>query len=223
MLGHSRSTDLRSRRIRSFRLPGITRKLARGTQLQLGLEPADALKRPSPLRRIDTSSVDLRVAEVLTEHSPELTLPKVKVSSRMRRTLGSYHQKKRQITLGARLLASGTQEEIDEILLHEVAHAITHHNFPKVSAHGREFKATCMALGIPPTRTVKFPVVEWLKSERIAYECDSCGHTSLRKRKLRSLRGDCGHKFAPTGGYLVAISEGSAPIILGTVGIGKRR
>jgi SprT protein len=141
----------------------------------------------------------------------------------MRRTLGSYHQKKKQITLGAHLLASGTEEEIDEILLHEVAHAITHHKFPKVSAHGKEFKATCVGLGIPPTRTVKFPVVEWLKSERIAYECGGCGHTSLRKRKLRSIRGDCGHKFAPNGGYLVAISEGNTPIILGTVGIGKRR
>ncbi len=153
---------------------------------------------------------------------PELTLPKVKVSSRMRRTLGSYHQKKKQITLGAHLLASGTAEEIDEILLHEVAHAITHHRLPKSGAHGKEFKATCIALGIPPNRTVKFPVLEWVKSERIAYECESCGHMSLRKRKLRSIRGDCGHKIAPQGGYLVAISESQSPIILGTVGLGKQ-
>jgi predicted SprT family Zn-dependent metalloprotease len=193
------------------------------TQLPLNLETANRLKKPTELRRIDTSPVDLRVIEILLEHLPELTLPKIRVSSRMRRTLGSYHQKKKQITLGAHLLASGTEKEIDEILLHEVAHAITHHKFPKVSAHGREFIAACVALGIPPTRTVKFPVVEWLKSERITYECDSCGQTSLRKRKLRSIRGDCGHKFAPAGGYLVAISENQPPIILGTVGLGKRR
>jgi SprT-like protein len=194
-----------------------------GTQLKLELDPAAGLKKPSPLRRIDTSLVDQRVVTVLSEHLPELTLPKVRVSSRMRRTLGSYHQKKTQITLGAHLLASGTREEIDEILLHEVAHAITHHKFPKANAHGKEFKVTCVALGIPPTRTVKFPVVDWLKSERIAYECDSCGQISLRKRKLRSLRGDCGHKFVPTGGYLVAISEADAPIMLGTLSIGRRR
>ncbi|NQW18545.1 MAG: SprT-like domain-containing protein [Chloroflexi bacterium] len=223
MSGHCRSTDSRSRRIRSFRLPDIASKVLRGTQLQLELEPSDGLKLSPVLTKIETSSIDSRVAEVLSNHEPELSLPAVKVSSRMRRTLGSYHQKKKQITVGAHLLASGTGAEIDEILLHEVAHAIAHHRFPKSSAHGREFKSICIELGVPPTRTVKFPVDEWLKNERIAYECDSCGHTSLRKRKLHSIRGDCGHKFAPKSGYLVAVSNQRPPMILGVVGLEWRR
>ncbi|MCH7740918.1 MAG: SprT-like domain-containing protein, partial [Chloroflexi bacterium] len=147
------------------------------------------------------------------DHDPEAEL------SRMRRTLGSYSPHRRRISLGAHLLAFGTADQQRSILLHELAHAMVHHRYPKATAHGREFSAACRQLGVEPFRTVDLPVREWLSNERYGYRCGRCGVLSLRKRRVRSVRCGCGEKVSPERAGLIALPPGSEPRLLGTVAL----
>jgi predicted SprT family Zn-dependent metalloprotease len=171
---------------------------------------------PTPL---DATGLDAEIEALLATHEPGLNLPPLRVSSRMRRTLGSYSPHRRRISLGAHLLAFGTADQQRSILLHELAHAIVHHRHPKAGAHGREFGVACRQLGIEPFRTVDLPVREWLSNERYGYRCERCGELSLRKRRVRSVRCACGEKVSPERAGLIALPPGCGPRLLGTVAV----
>jgi predicted SprT family Zn-dependent metalloprotease len=115
----------------------------------------------------------------------------------MTRTFGSYTPTNRQVTLSSRLLALGKPADQREILLHELAHAITHHRYPKARAHGREFQSVCRELGVDPRRYVNLPVREWGSKARWGAPCESCGVLVLRSRAVRTMRCACGHLNRP--------------------------
>ncbi|MBI4306778.1 MAG: SprT-like domain-containing protein [Chloroflexi bacterium] len=134
---------------------------------------------------------------VLARHAPKLKLPALRVSSRMTRTFGSYTPTTRQVSLSSRLLAFARPSEKREILLHELAHAITHHRFPKASAHGAEFRAICREIGADGRRFVSLPVREWAGKGRWAAVCDHCGSLVTRQRAVSVMRCGCGNRIAP--------------------------
>jgi predicted SprT family Zn-dependent metalloprotease len=173
------------------------------------------------MERPDMSELDQLVEILLAKHEPGLKLPAIRIASRMRRTLGSYAGRKRRISMSAHLLALGSDEQKREILLHELAHALVHHRFEKAAAHGKEFKDACRQLGVSPTRTVDLPVAVWLARQRYAFVCPVCERLNLRKRKMRSVRCECGHGFRPEKALVVSLREGEPPILLGTASVSK--
>ena len=152
---------------------------------------------PVILRRVSLNGLGELAADVLVRHAPDLNLPAIRVSGRMTRTFGSYTPTNRQVTLSSRLLALGKPADQREILLHELAHAITHHRHPKARAHGREFQSICRELGVDARRYVNLPVREWGSKARWGMTCDRCGTLILRQRAFRSMRCDCGYLNRP--------------------------
>lgn len=198
-------------------MPGLSlRQNGNGVAEQLTL-PFDTPS--SALPPLDASVLDAEVASLLATYEPDLHLPPLRISSRMRRTLGSYSPHRRRIALSAHLLAFGTVDQQRSILLHELAHAMVHYRHPKASAHGAEFSVACEQLGVEPFRTIDVPVREWLSNERFGYRCERCGALSLRKRRMRSVRCECGEKVAPERADLVALPPGGEPRLLGTVAV----
>ena len=141
----------------------------------------------------------------LAQVEPELMPPRFRVSSRMRRTLGTYNPERREITLSARLLAMGTLEEQRKVLLHELAHAIVFERDAKAAAHGRQFRQICRQIGADPSRFVEVAMHGWAKRTRYSFRCRSCGMTGLRKRRVRSVRCDCGELFSPRAWTVIAL------------------
>lgn len=89
---------------------------------------------------------------------------------------GQCNHSKREITVSKYLAARFDDDEIHQILLHEVAHAIAG---PR-AAHGRKWLATARELGYVGKRTHDGPV-----AEEFANWIGTCpaGHTIVRFRK----------------------------------------
>jgi predicted SprT family Zn-dependent metalloprotease len=168
------------------------------------------------LRRVSLNGLGDLAMEVLGKHAPDLRLPAIKVSGRMTRTFGSYTPMTRQVTLSSRLLALGRQSDQQTILLHELAHAITHYRHPKASAHGREFRTICEELGVEARRYVNLPVRHWVSRARWGTRCDSCGSLLLRKRATRRFRCACGRTNRPRQISYVARAPSGAYLVMAT-------
>jgi predicted SprT family Zn-dependent metalloprotease len=116
----------------------------------------------------------------------------------MRRTLGSYTPAKRQIAVSSRLLVMGNEADIQQVVLHEVAHAIVHARFgEKASVHGREFRAVCRELDVRPRRFVDVTTEKWQSQVRFLSKCGHCKVLIVRKKRMRSVRCGCGLKVYP--------------------------
>lgn len=151
------------------------------------------------------SQVDLLIRTTLDAHQKDLDLPPVRVSGRMRRTLGSYTPSKRQIAVSSRLLAMGDETDIRQVVLHEVAHAIVHARFgDKTSAHGREFRAVCGELDVRPRRHVDVMTEKWQSQVRFLSKCGHCKVIIVRRRRMRSVKCGCGVKVYPKSWRAVA-------------------
>ena len=138
------------------------------------------------------------IDEILKIHQPKLQLPQVRVSRRMRSTLGSYMPSRKQIAISSRFLAMGDDEDQREVVLHEVAHAIVHARFGnKPRAHGREFKAVCKELDIEPKRYVEVLTEKWQTQIRYAARCTFCNLLVVRKRRMPFARCVCGSMIYP--------------------------
>lgn len=154
-------------------------------------------------------AVDLLIQATFDEHQPGLSLPPVRVSTRMRRTLGSYMPSRKQIAISSRLLAMGDENDIRQVVLHEVAHAIVHDRWgDKPSAHGREFRLVCNDIGAKPRRFVDVTTGEWQSQIRYLSKCGHCNVLIVRKRRMRSVRCICGLKLYPQSWRAVAPAEG---------------
>ena len=161
-----------------------------------------------PIDKPQSAYVDLMIGEILKIHQPKLQLPRVRVSRRMRTTLGSYMPSRRQIAISSRLLAMGDHSDVRGVVLHEVAHAIVHARFGnKPSAHGREFRAICKELNIEPKRYVDVLTEKWQTRIRYAAECDRCNVIVVRKRRMRFVRCACGLKLYPNSWKPVSEAE----------------
>ena len=176
--------------------PGSRPEPARQLTFDLG-EPG--VEDPTALQ------VDLLIRATLAGCQPYLELPSVRVARRMRRTLGSYTPSQKQIAISSRLLAMGDEADIRQVVLHEVAHAIVHARFgEKTSAHGREFRAVCAEMGIKPRRHVDVSTEKWQSRVRFLSKCGHCRVIIVRKRRMRSVRCECGEKVYPESWRTVA-------------------
>ena len=163
-----------------------------------------------PIDKPQSAYVDLMIGEILKIHQPKLQLPRVRVSRRMRTTLGSYMPSRKQIAISSRLLAMGDHSDVREVVLHEVAHAIVHARFGnKPSAHGREFRSICKELDIEPKRYVDVLPEKWQTRIRYAAQCDRCNVIVVRKRRMRFVRCACGLKMYPNSWKAVSEAERS--------------
>jgi len=154
------------------------------------------------------AQVDLLIKTALATHEPDLELPPVRVSGRMRRTLGSYTASKRRIAISSRLLAMGDDSDVRQVVLHEVAHAIVHARFgKKASAHGSEFRAVCRELDVRPRRYVDVMTEKWQSRIRFLSKCGHCKVIIVRKKRMRSVRCTCGLKAYPKSWRAVAPAE----------------
>lgn len=170
-----------------------------------------------PPVRVDAEGLDRLVAATLARHEPGLELPPIRVSSRMRRTLGTFTPSKNLVSISARLLAFGTAEQQETILMHEVAHAIVHHRHNGAPAHGREFKQVCAEIGVEPARFVEVGAREWAERTRFAFTCGSCGSQGLRKRRVPMVKCECGTRQRPKQWDVVAIDpDGKSWAVIGT-------
>ncbi|MDP6667965.1 MAG: SprT-like domain-containing protein [Dehalococcoidia bacterium] len=162
----------------------------------------------SRIEKPAASFVDTLVQTTLDTHQPDLELPPVRVSGRMRRTLGSYTPSKKQIAISSRLLAMGDETDIRQVVLHEVAHAIVHARWgDDAGAHGREFRAVCSELDVRPRRHVDVTTEKWQSRVRYLSKCGHCKVIIVRKRRVRSVRCLCGLKVYPKSWRAVAPME----------------
>ncbi|MDA1256342.1 MAG: SprT-like domain-containing protein [Chloroflexi bacterium] len=160
----------------------------------------DSLERLSELNEL--------VGAAVVQHEPGMTpLPPLRVSRRMTRTLGSYRPDIRLISLSSRLLTFGDPEHVTTVLLHETAHAITHHRDKKASSHGRLFKVVCRELGIEPRRFVDVPIQVWSSRQRYIFTCSECGVALVRKRLVRMARCTCGVRLEVKRAARVAVDD----------------
>jgi predicted SprT family Zn-dependent metalloprotease len=186
--------------------PGSAELVTRGSlesrQLAFDLEQ-------KPVGKPTAENVDLLIKSTLDTYEPGFELPSVRVSGRMRRTLGSYMPSKRQITISSRLLAMGNEEDNRGVVLHEIAHAIVHSRFgDKAPAHGREFRAVCDEIGAKPRRYVEVTTDEWQSQVRFLSKCGHCKVMIVRKKRMRSVRCVCGLKLYPRSWRAVAPADG---------------
>jgi predicted SprT family Zn-dependent metalloprotease len=164
-----------------------------------------------PIGKPTAANVDLLIRATLDAHEPGLELPGVRVSGRMRRTLGSYMPSRKQIAISSRLLAMGEEDDIRQVVLHEVAHAIVHARFgEKPSAHGRGFRAVCVEIDAKPRRYVDVTTEQWGSQVRYLSKCGHCKVLIVRKKRMRSVRCVCGLKLYPRVWRAVARGDGGA-------------
>jgi len=117
------------------------------------------------------------------------------------RALGTYHAGTKTMSLNANLLKEYGTLYIEDVVVHEFAHAVIGLLYPtrmngyrKVTAHGREFKAVCSHFGIDGKATTSLfnDSITMKKSNvtRFSYSCN-CGYnhqlTKIKHNKV--LRG----------------------------------
>ena len=166
----------------------------------------------NPVGKPTAEGVDELISQTLAIHQPELKLPPVRVSGRMRRTLGSYMPSRTQIAISSRLLAMGNEDDIKEVVLHEIAHAIVHARFgEKPSAHGAEFRSVCNEIGARPRRYVDVVTDKWSSQVRYLSKCGHCKVLIVRRKRMKSVRCLCGLKLYPRSWRAVAPAEDGSP------------
>jgi len=187
--------------------PGISGMVSQEETRQLAFD----LEQKS-IGKPTAEAVDLLIQSTFDKHEPGLSLPPVRVSGRMRRTLGSYMPSRKQIAISSRLLAMGDENDVRQVVLHEVAHAIVHARWgEKASAHGREFRSVCNEIGAKPRRYVDVTTEKWQSQTRFLSKCGHCKVLIVRKKRMRSVRCVCGLKLYPKSWRAVAPAEGGAP------------
>jgi predicted SprT family Zn-dependent metalloprotease len=119
---------------------------------------------------------------------PELAARvQLKWNPRMRSTAGMAFSAKALVTLNPKLIAFG-MDEIDRTLRHELAHLVAHHRSGRrrIAAHGAEWKAACIDLGlVDEKRCHNLPLPRRQMERRHIYRCPSCGIEVPRVRPLR--------------------------------------
>lgn len=108
------------------------------------------------------------------------------------RRAGACHYRDRRITLSRHLAARAEEDEVRQVLLHEIAHALAGHR----AAHGPRWRARAAAIGYTGSRLYDRPVAEdratWIGT------CPS-GHEHRRfRRPTRDLAcAVCSPRFNP--------------------------
>ena len=135
------------------------------------------------------------VEQVFDAYEPDLKVPGFRISKRMRSTLGSYSHRKREIALSERLVLNGDKKSVWEVLLHEVAHAITMQRYRRPLPHGKQYREVCAEIGANPRAVMDIEGLSPVEPVRYSYRCNSCGRRILRKRKTAIVRCKCGARY----------------------------
>ena len=119
-----------------------------------------------------------RARELMNEHGLEEWHLKL---SHGKRRLGSCVYDTRTINLSRHLIRLNTEAEVEDVILHEVAHALAG---PR-AGHGRAWKVEAARIGARPRRcagpTVRAPKGRWVGT------CVTCGVKIRRHRRVRGL------------------------------------
>ena len=151
-----------------------------------------ALAKTPPPRRIPPPSDDLwqDKARVLLRDIGCTALADqvlVRWNARMRSTAGTAFPAKALVHLNPRLREFG-DAEIDRTLRHELAHLLAHHRAGRrrIAAHGREWRAACIDLGLhDEKRCHDLPLPRRKLRARHHYRCRHCGFEIARVRPIR--------------------------------------
>jgi predicted SprT family Zn-dependent metalloprotease len=105
---------------------------------------------------------------------------KVMFSNRFTRRIGQCNFRAREIGYSAPLWPLATAEQRRQTTIHEVAHAVTRDRHGAVAAHGKEWKAQMVAMGVPPKRThdVNRESIRRTRGDTVAMTC--CGNAPFR-------------------------------------------
>ncbi len=111
----------------------------------------------------------------------------VRWNARMRSTAGTAFPAKALVHLNPRLREFG-DAEIDRTLRHELAHLLAHHRAGRrrIAAHGREWRAACIDLGLhDEKRCHDLPLPRRKLRANLRYRCIHCGIEIARVRPMR--------------------------------------
>jgi len=101
---------------------------------------------------------------------------------RARRRFGSCQPARRRITLSVMLTRLNEDSQVQDTILHEIAHALT----PK-DGHGQAWKLKCVEIGANPKRCYTDQEVESPPRRAAWFEigCEKCGWWVDRRRRSR--------------------------------------
>ena len=105
---------------------------------------------------------------------------------RAKSRFGACHYFKRLITLSTELTQLNEEAEVEDVILHEIAHAIA----GRLAGHGPAWKAVAEYIGARAERCysntrVHSPPPRWMGT------CPSCGEVALRHRRRKISCGWC--------------------------------
>jgi SprT protein len=78
------------------------------------------------------------------------------------------------------------KDTYDDVIVHEVAHYVTHELYPGSKPHGKEWKGVMRSLGKEPERCHAYKVTPARKLKTFKYKCDCMEYelTSIRHNKI---------------------------------------
>lgn len=101
---------------------------------------------------------------------------------------GKYYPSKKLINLNYHLLSSHTDEMLNRILPHEIAHHICYTLYgDKAKPHGKEWKDICIKLGYTPETYHRLPTSKCKELKKYPYRCGCSNHliTSIRHNRIQ--------------------------------------
>lgn len=104
---------------------------------------------------------------------------KVKVNGRFFNVLGRCKYRTKTIELSKAYIEQGTQEHINDTILHEIAHALVGEGH----GHGIVWQRKAREIGAIPKRCSKTVKLKG----KYEYVCNTCGNTYHRTRKMTKL------------------------------------
>jgi predicted SprT family Zn-dependent metalloprotease len=105
------------------------------------------------------------------------------------RRFGCYHTKEKKITLSRMLTELNPIDEVRDVILHEIAHALA----PAKAHHNKEWKEIAISIGCRGTRIYSNRVV--VPKHKYSATCKNCGRITLYNRKRKISCGKCSPRF----------------------------
>lgn len=120
--------------------------------------------------------------ELMTEHGLIWDGWSLRIGN-ARRQFGSCNYSDRIITISGVLAAINPDEDVEDTILHEIAHALAGFT----AGHGADWQRQCRLIGAKPERCGNYV----LPPKRFVGTCPACGHESRRERRTQVACGRC--------------------------------
>lgn len=136
---------------------------------------------------MELSDAEELALALMREHG---LLPRWKFAfDRAVRRFGSCNERKRLITLSARLTELNSQYQVRDTILHEIAHALVGVR----AGHGRKWRKMASIIGCNARSCYGDEVRQ--PAGRFVGRCPTCGYEIYRARRRRVSCGKCDRKF----------------------------